>query len=54
MPTYKQIFMLNFANKHGNIKKGVKAEDIWNSIEEFLRLILTPVKKKKTKKNDQL
>jgi len=39
--------MLNFSNKHGNIKKGTKAEEVWNSIEEFLRLILATIEKKK-------
>jgi hypothetical protein len=48
--TYKELFFLNFSNNRGNIKKGTKAIDVWNSIEEMVRLVLTPVKKvKKTK-----
>lgn len=41
---------MRFANSKGNIKKGVKAEEVWSSMEEFLRLVLTPVKKPKVKK----
>lgn len=51
MATYKQIFFLKFANDRGNIRKGVKAEEVWSSLEEFLRLVLTPkpkVSKRKT------
>lgn len=48
--TYKQIFFLRFANDRGNIRKGVKAEEVWSSLEEFLRLVLTPIKKTKVKK----
>jgi len=47
--TYKELFYLKYANKHGNIKKGTKALDVWNSIEEFLRLVLEPKKKEKKK-----
>lgn len=49
--TYRELFMIKYANKHGNIKKGTKAIDVWNSIEEFLRLVLDPKEKpKKAKK----
>ncbi len=50
MATYKQLFFQKYANKHGNIKKGTKAVDVWNSIEEFLRIVLEPKKKVKVKK----
>lgn len=53
MATYKQIFFLKFANDRGNIRKGVSAEEVWSSLEEFLRLVLTPkpkVSKRKTVK----
>lgn len=49
MSSYKQIFYSRFANPRGNVKKGVKIDDVWNSIEEFLRLILDPPKQPKTK-----
>jgi hypothetical protein len=50
MATYKQLFFQKYANKNGNIKKNTKALDVWNSIEEFLRLVLEPKKKPKKKK----
>lgn len=49
MPTYKETFYLKFANARGNVRKNVKIDDIWNSIEEFLRLVLDPPKKNGTK-----
>ena len=50
MASYKQLFFMRFANSNGNIKKGTKAEEVWSSMEEFLRLVLAPKpKKKKTK-----
>jgi len=45
--TYKQLFFQKYANKNGNIKKNTSAEDVWSSIEEFLRLVLEPKPKKK-------
>jgi hypothetical protein len=45
--TYKELFFNKFANNRGNIRKGTKALEVWDSMEEFLRLILTP----KTKEN---
>ena len=50
MPTYKQIFINRFSNKNGNIKKGTKVIEVWNSIEEFLRLVLDPKNKPKKSK----
>lgn len=48
---------MEFANKNGNIKKATRAIDVWNSIEEFLRLVLTPkpkAKKRGQKKKDSV
>ena len=42
MATYRDLFFYKFANPRGNIKKGTKAIEVWNSIEEFLRLVLEP------------
>ena len=59
MATYKQLFFQKYSNKNGNIKKGTKAVDVWNSIEEFLRLVLNPkinnskMEKKNGKKDPQ-
>lgn len=50
MATYKQLFFFKFSNKRGNIKKDTKVIDIWNSIEEFLRIVLEPPKENKRKK----
>lgn len=47
MPTYKELFYMKFSNSRGNIKKNTKVSDVWNSMEEFIRLILTPKKKDK-------
>lgn len=58
MATYKQLFFLRFANDRGNIRKGVSAEEVWSSLEEFLRLVLAPKlkvsKRKTTKVNNDL
>lgn len=51
MATYKELFFKKYANKRGNIKKGVKAIDVWNSIEEFLRIVLDPKNKPKAEKS---
>lgn len=48
--TYKQLFFSKYANKNGNIKKNTSAEEVWASIEEFLRIVLEPKPKKKAKK----
>jgi len=54
MASYREIFFNRFSNKHGNVKKGTKVAEIWDSIEEFLRLVLTPkVKPKKVKKKKE-
>lgn len=51
MVTYRELFYMRFSNPRGNIRKGTKTLDVWNSIEEFLRLVLTPPEKtKKVKK----
>lgn len=46
MPTYKEIFMNEYANNRGNIRKGVKAETVWQSVNEAIVLILEAIKKK--------
>lgn len=47
--TYKELFFRKYANARGNIRKNVKAIDIWNSIEEFLRIVLEPKKQPEIK-----
>jgi hypothetical protein len=46
MATYKEMFFRTYANSRGNIRKGVKASQIWQSVEEFLRLVLDPKQNK--------
>ena len=50
MASYREIFFNRFSNKNGNIKKGTKVIEVWDSIEEFLRLVLKPKPKKSKKK----
>lgn len=46
MATYKELFFSKYANARGNIRKGVKAIDVWNSIEEFIRIIMMQIEEK--------